>query len=151
MQNYLTVDEIAYIVIHFAKFDSEECFNIVLSYIIQNRKEKILPEDIADKVTITSEMTPTEREEVKKRRMAYYDIANTFCNYLSLTQYIDRGYKTISIREGKEAEVDKFIEKNPKLIPNPELTENYQRAYGRGYAAPSPAAAESLPCVKGGG
>jgi len=135
LNNYLTVDEIAYIVIHFARFDSEECFNIVLSLIIRNRKEIILPEDIAEKVTITSEMKPKEREEAKKRRMAYYDIANTFCNYLSLTQYIDRGYKTISIREGKEAEVDKFIEKNPKLIPNPELTENYQRAYGRGYAA----------------
>lgn len=135
LNNYLTVDEIAYIVIHFAKFDSEECFNIVLGYILANRKDKTLPEDIADKITITSEMSSKEQEKVRKTQMAYYNIANTFCNYLSLTQFVDRGYKTISIREGKEAEVDKFIEKTPKFIPNPELAENYQRAYGKGYAA----------------
>ena len=52
-----------------------------------------------------------------------------------MTQYVDRGFKTIFIRDGKESAVDEFIQDSPKYIPNPELTENYQRAFGRGLAA----------------
>lgn len=55
--------------------------------------------------------------------------------YISLTQFIDRGWKTISVRHGKESDVDAFIEKSPIYIPHPELTENYQRKYGRGKVA----------------
>lgn len=135
LDNYLTTDEIAYIVIHLARFDDEGCFAIVLGHILEYRKDRVLPESIADKINITPEMTDEEKEEATKKKQAYYDIANTFCNYLALTQYIERGYKTISIRTGKEDEVDAFIDDKPKFIPNPELTENYQRAYGRGYAA----------------
>lgn len=41
------------------------------------------------------------------------------------------------IRAGKEAEVDVFIESSPTFIPNPnpELTENYLRKFGRGTAS----------------
>ena len=52
-----------------------------------------------------------------------------------MTQYTDRGPKTISIRKGKEKEVDEFIEKSPTFIAHPEITENYQRKFGRGFVA----------------
>lgn len=39
------------------------------------------------------------------------------------------------VRSGKETEADDFIQEKPKFIPNPELAENYQRAYGRGKSA----------------
>lgn len=135
LENYLTTDEIAYIIIHFAQFDSDDCFARVLAYILSYRKYRTLPEKIANEINITSQMTDLEMAKTSQKRQAYYDIANTFCNYLSLTQYIERGYKTISIRLGKEDDIDVFIEGAPRFIPNPELAENYQRAYGRGYAA----------------
>lgn len=37
--------------------------------------------------------------------------------------------------DGKETDVDTFIEENPSFIPRPDLTENYLRRYGRGHAA----------------
>lgn len=39
------------------------------------------------------------------------------------------------IRSDKKHEIDAFIQDDPKFISHPELTENYQRAYGRGKAA----------------
>ena len=60
---------------------------------------------------------------------------NTFFNYISLTQYTERGLKSLSIRKGKEDEVDEFIESIPYFISHPEITENYQRRFGRGKVA----------------
>ena len=117
LENYLTMEEMFGIVIHRANSDSEEVFEDVLSRIIQYR-HNITEGFIAD--------TPTK---------TYSNIANTFFNYISLTQYTDRGIKTLSVRQGKEAAVDAFIEESPSFIANPELEENYLRRYGRGRAA----------------
>lgn len=136
IENYLTMEEIAYIVIHTADSDDEEAFNAVAGLIIKNRQAYgQLPLSLQDKVYIKPDMPRHEVDEVHRRRQSYYDIANTLCNYISLTQFIDRGFKTISIRSGKETEVDAFIQSNPKFIPHPELKENYLRAYGRGNVA----------------
>lgn len=135
LENYLTTDELAYIVIHQAKSDDEMTFNGVSGWILAHRKDGFLPFSIVDKVCITDEMTLEQAKAIKVNQVAYHNIANTFCNYLSLTQYIDRGYKTISIRNGKESEVDAFIQSKPTYIPGPEFAENYIRAYGRGNAA----------------
>lgn len=135
LENYLTADELAYIVIHLAKTDSDLCFNSVVKSILDFRKNDIYPDFITEQITITPDMDDETQKEVKLCKQGYYDIANTFCNYISLTQYIDRGHKTISIRDGKEIAVDAFIQPSPKFIANPDLTENYQRAYGRGNAA----------------
>lgn len=135
LENYLTAEELAYIVIHEAVSDDEYTFNAVSGWILACRKDHILPFSTADKVCITDEMSPAQIKDIKAVRMAFLDIANTFCNYLSLTQYIDRGRKTISIRQGKEQEVDNFIQSKPTYIPRPDLTENYIRAYGKGNAA----------------
>lgn len=115
LDNKLSMEEMSGIVIHYAKSDNTDCFEDVINKILRYRSDGKLEGFIEDTSTKT-----------------YSNIANTFFNYINLTQYVDRGWKVIMIRNGKEKEVDNFIQKNPKYIPNPELTENYQRAYGRG-------------------
>lgn len=117
LNNILYMQEMYGIVIHKAVNDSEEVFEDVISCILKYRAG-----------------TPTTFVK-DTRTKTYSNIANTFFNYLELTQYVDRGPLTISIRSGKERLVDDFIENHPRFIQHPELTENYQRRYGRGYAA----------------
>ena len=117
INNILSMDEMYGIVIHKATSDSEEVFEDIVSRIIRYRNGDA-------KGFISDTETKT-----------YSNIANTFFNYIGMTQYIDRGARTISIREGKAAEVNGFIEPHPSYIPFPELTENYQRKYGRGRVA----------------
>ncbi len=117
LENYLTMEEMYGIVIHRAVSDSAHTFEDVVARIIRYR-QNINDDFVEDTDTKT-----------------YSNIANTFFNYISLTQFTDRGLKTISIRGGKETEVDAFIEAEPSFIPNPELSENYLRRYGRGFSA----------------
>lgn len=117
LENTLTMEEMYGIVIHRAVSDSAEAFEDVVSRILRYRQKELV-----DFV----EDTPTK---------TYSNIANTFFNYISLTQYTDRGWKTLSIRHGKETDVDSFIEEPSVFIPHPELTENYQRRFGRGMVA----------------
>lgn len=135
LQNYLDVDEIAYIVMHESDSDSKACFDKVKKAILEYRINGSISEKIRTDISISDEMDAQEIKIVKNRKMAFYNIANTLCNYLSLTQYIDRGFKSISIRRGKESDVDRFIQDSPKFISHPELSENYIRAFGRGYSA----------------
>ena len=115
--NELTMEEMYGIVIHKAVSDSKDTFEDIVSR-IQRFRSGNKEEFITDTETKT-----------------YSNIANTFFNYISLTQYTDRGLKTISIRAGKEEKVDEFIEESPSFINHPELTENYQRKFGRGLVA----------------
>ena len=135
IQNYLTVDEIAYIVIHEAVSDDETCYEKVKKYVLSNREHDYISEKIRDSITCSDQMTKEKIQAVNNKKMSFYNIANTLCNYLSLTQYIDRGFKIISIRKGKESDVDRFIQESPKFILHPELSKNYIRAFGRGVAA----------------
>ena len=111
------MEEMYGIVIHKADSDSDAVFEDVVSRIVRFRHN-----DSEGFIEDTDTKT-------------YSNIANTFFNYINLTQYVDRGWKTISIRQGKETLVDEFIEDNPSYIPHPELTENYLRKYGRGRVA----------------
>lgn len=115
LNNMLSMEEMSGIVIHFAKSDSTACFEDVVNKILEYRSSGRAEGFVEDRKTKT-----------------YSDIANTFFNYISLTQYVERGWKTLLIRSGREKDVDEFIQEKPKFIPNPELTENYQRAYGKG-------------------
>lgn len=117
LNNELTMKEMYGIVIHHAYSDSNDVFEDVLSRILRYR-QNALDDFIED----------TEKK-------TYSNVANTFFNYISLTQYVDRGNAVISVRRNKEDEVDAFIEDAPTFIQHPELTENYQRRYGRGTAA----------------
>jgi len=118
LENTLSMQEMYGIVIHQASSDDAAVYEKVVGKILRYRKK--MPDD--DFVNDT----PTK---------TYGNIANTFFNYISLTQYIDRGYMTISVRSGKEKDVDRFIEVAPTFIKNPELTENYQRSFGKGRVA----------------
>ena len=117
LENTLSMEEMYGIVIHRATSDSNEVFEDVVSRIIRYR-QNVMEGFVED-------------TDSKK----YSDIANTLFNYISLTQYVDRGRKIISVRQGKEDAVDAFVETNPTYIPNPELSENYLRRYGRGLVA----------------
>ena len=117
LNNMLYMPEMFGIVIHYAVSDSNAVFEDVVSRILLRRQN--------EECGFVNDY----------KRMAYWNIANTFFNYLTLTQYVDRPLGRIKIRPGKEAAVDAFIEDNPSFISNPELTENYIRKYGRGYAA----------------
>ena len=118
LDNILNMDEMYGIVIHQADSDSESCLEKVIGMILKHRQGVKVPEF---------------RSDTDSR--AYSNIANTFFNYISLCQYTDRGMGSISIRSGKEADADAFIQESPKFFKHPELTENYIRAYGRGRAA----------------
>ena len=135
LENGLTADEIAFIVIFDAKSDDAACFEKVVNNILAYRTTGQIPADRKYLFVADEDLSATQRAEKKRDRDAFLNIGNTLCNYISLTQYVDRGIKTISIRRGKEEAVNEFIQATPKLIPNPDLTENYIRAYGRGYVA----------------
>ena len=117
LENVLTMDEMYGIVIHKAVSDSNAVFEEVVNQIIRYR-QNITDGFVYDTDTKT-----------------YSNIANTFFIYISLTQYVDRGHKTLSVRSGKETLVDDFIEESPSFIPYPEFQENYLRKYGRGLVA----------------
>lgn len=114
LDNYLSMEEMFGIVIHKANADTEEVFEDVVNRILRYRQG-----DIRDFISDTETKT-------------YSNIANTFFNYIQLTQYIDRGPQIISIRAGKEASVEEFVSSYSDFIPHPEITENYLRKYGRG-------------------
>lgn len=135
LENHLTMEEMAYIVIQEADSDSNECFEKVRDWIVAYRAGGNVSDKVIDEIRIEEYMTDEQKKQTRDRAMAYLNIANTLWNYISLTQYVDRGIKTLFIRDGKGEAVDQFIQDSPKLIPNPDLQENYQRAYGRGNSA----------------
>lgn len=118
LDNVLHMEEMQGIVIHYAKDDSEETLEKVIDMILEYRRTGACKGYIDDSETKT-----------------FSNIANTFFNYIGLTQYTERGYKVLMIRGGKEKAVDSFIQQDAKFIPHPELQENYIRAYGKGLAA----------------
>lgn len=118
LENTLSMEEMYGIVIHQASSDSDAVFQNVVRKIVRYRQNVKDDDFVEDTETKT-----------------YSNIANTFFNYISMSQYVDRGWKTISIRSGKEVDVDSFVEASPSFIKHPQLTENYQRAFGRGFVA----------------
>lgn len=135
LDGYLSRDEIALIVIHLAKSDDEKCLNAVAEAIINFRNTGRALPYIEEELKNNDDRDKMREQQVKLVRDKYNNIANTLCNYMEITQFIEREPKIIRIRVGKEHDVDTFIEKDSKFISHPELQENYIRAYGRGYSS----------------
>ncbi|QTE67651.1 hypothetical protein JNO48_10650 [Clostridiales bacterium] len=114
LDGYISMEETAGIIIFEAKSDDDAVFQNVVEHIIRFRN--------GDRTSFHPD-TKTK---------TYKDIANTLFNYIGITQYIDRDNSTMHIRKGKEQDVEAFITNWASFIPNPELSENYQRRYGRG-------------------
>ena len=115
LDNSITMSEMSGLIIHYARSDSESCYEKVVKTILEYREHGSHSDYVEDDSNKT-----------------YNNIANTFFNYLSLTQLTDRSGSVIRLRIGKEKEACKFIDEKPKFIPNPEYEENYIRAFGRG-------------------
>ena len=115
LKNYLTMEEMSGIIIHRAK--SDDSLQDVIERILRYRNDRY------------SEFVPDTQTQT------FNNVANTFFNYIDLTQYVDRGQKIIGIKSNKRDRVEEFIEENPKFIPHPEFQEIYQRYYGRGNSA----------------
>lgn len=114
LRNKISMDETYGIVIHYAKSDSDEVYEDVVSRILKHRN--------GEECNFVND----------DRNQTFRNIANTFFNYISLTQLVERENASISIRTGKENEVDAFINDVNEFIPNPHLSENYTRKFGRG-------------------
>ena len=112
----ITMDEMQGIVIHFAFSDSLTCF--------ENVKKKILQYRAGNNDVI--------KPDIKK---TYSNIANTFFNYITLTQLVNREDKAIQLRFSQIDLAREFVSSWKKFLPNPEYEENYQRSYGRGLRA----------------
>jgi hypothetical protein len=121
LNHTLHMDEMSNIVIHFADSDNDDCYEGIVSDILHYRKTGTFRRPV-----------PPPKGDAK----TYSNIANTFFNYISLTQYIDRGdgMRSLILRDDRRKQVEDFIAVK-KYIPNPEYEENYIRAYGRGNAA----------------
>lgn len=115
LDGFITMAEMKLIIIHEAISDSDKCFNSVVNSILHFRNTGNNANGIKDTAT-----------------GKYSNIANTFFNYIELTQYVDRGYARILTRAGKEGDIDNLIASPTKFILHPEIQENYQRAYGTG-------------------
>lgn len=109
LDGYLSQSEVAEVVIHYA--ETEKDIDKVIDLILGIRSGKYALSDDPNKT--------------------FQNVANTFFNYLNLTQIIDRGSSEIRIRDGKLAEALSFVEPI-KFIKFPEHHDIYQRAYGRG-------------------
>lgn len=117
LDGMITMDEMSGVIIHYATSDSSDVYEDVVKRILSYRKGN---EDGFIKDT---------------DKKTYNNIANTFFNYISLTQYLDRGNKTLIARKDRIENIKDFIEEDAKFITHPELSENYLRKYGRGLVA----------------
>ena len=115
LNKYITADEMKLIIIHEAHSESTRCYESIVNSILEFRETGVNKNGITD--------TPTK---------TYAEIANTFFNYMELTQYVDRGVKSIVVRSGKEDDINALLSAPSRFIQHPEVKENYQRAFGVG-------------------
>ena len=120
LNNTLYMNEMSNIVIHLADSDNNKCFEEIVADVLYFRS------------------TGEYRRPVdppKGDKLTYFNIANTFFNYISLTQYVDRGTGCLILRDDRKKQVAEFVSEYSRFIGDPDCEENYIRAYGRGNAA----------------
>lgn len=125
---YLTVDEIAFIVILHAENESASCFEKIINRILDYR---VHGEDYLKKEDFS--LYPPSKGEGRHGDPKGYlsDIANTIINWIEYTQLAKRDEnKKIRILDDKKEEVNFILAKPFPFIERPENEEVFQRKYG---------------------
>lgn len=123
--NYLTVEEIAKILIVEAENESDKCYSYIINRILYFRKvgDACLDENFFEKYS-------SSRAKKIKNFSMYLDIANTMKNWMEYTQFIFIEKNKIMILPSKLEEVKKIIYDESKMIDRYENYEYFQRKYG---------------------
>ena len=124
---YLSEEELAKIVVVEAENESDQCFQSVVSRILQFRDQgdACLDPDFAQKYA------PSKRGGRENEPYAHLmDLANTLFNWLEYTQLAKREEGKIAILPDKQVEVSNILDNPPKLIDRPREHEYFQRRYG---------------------
>lgn len=118
LENYLTQEEIAFIVAITADNESEKCREQVIEQILRYRSygDSIFDDDYFRK----HEASPSN----------LMDLSNTMMNWLDYTQLVYREKKIIGISYDKVNEVNDILSNNFPFIQYPIETDVFQRKYG---------------------
>jgi len=127
INEYITQEEIAKIVITEAEDDTSTCYEQIVSRIQQFRNEgdSCLCADFAMRYK-SSKGEPNFSQPYAHLT----DIANTIINWLEYTQFIGRNGQSISILPEKKDDVRLILEQEFPFIDRPEQADYYQRKYG---------------------
>ena len=124
---YLTVDEIAKIVITEGENDSEKCFEYVVERLMAFRQDgdKSLPSGF-----IENHMPSTGRVNLEHPYSHLTHTASTMMNWLEYTQLIIRDEGKMMLSPEKAEEIREIISRKHPFIERPDDHEFFQRKYG---------------------
>ena len=124
---YITQEEIAKIVIVEAENETVNCYQRIISRILDFRKkgDKILESDYLEKYKPSRGCVNLEHPFSHLE-----DCANTIINWLEYTQFCHRVDGKFVILDDKRPEVEKILSNSPAFINRPEDHEFFQRKYG---------------------
>ncbi len=117
-ENGISTEEIEKIVIIKGLNDSASCLEDVITTILDYRASGRLP------------YNPDDYKGTTKDSKTLWNIANTFVNYLELTQYIDRNGPILAVKPHYLPLLKNKLSANIPFIKNPEQEEVYLRNYG---------------------
>ena len=126
---FLTKDEIAKILITEADSDSDECYEKMVSRIIEYRNsgDQCLPQDFFE------QFGPSRTGIVNPAHpfSHLYDIANTMMNWMEYTQLVSRNFPgQMRISEDAKIEAERIVSTPLPFIARPNQEEYFQRKYG---------------------
>lgn len=126
---YLTLDEIAKIIITEAENETEKCYEYIVGRIMEYREkgDSCLSADFLEKYKSSR---GTVNPEHPYSHLT--DVADTLKNWIEYTQLAiyEGSPKTLKILEDKQTEVNELLSKDIPFIGHPEQHELFQRKYG---------------------
>lgn len=119
LENILSQDEIAFVVLISADKESDYCYEKVVSRILEYRNSQSWR-------TFGSNYLADHRATETNLR----DVANTMMNWLDYTRLVYRTRSMIGINEEKKSEVADILNNIPHFIKYTGVSDDYQRRYG---------------------
>lgn len=118
LENYLSQEEIAYIVAINADNETEKCKEVVIEQILRYRSygDSIFEADYFQK----HDASPNN----------LMDLSNTMMNWLDYTQLVYRERKIVGIASDKVQEVQRILDENYSFIQYPVEPDVFQRKFG---------------------